>query len=256
MQTIKHWLLAAAVMVLVSCVEGFFTPASSLSLMSGNRFPATAVSSRRPMTTLAPTMVDIKVQVREGEPIESAMRRFKVAVSKSGHLMELKRRRTFETNNEKKIRKSYLKAQVRIKKLSASEAKCAVREISRLRNRSDVSDENLKLCSDLGAAVTALVKRPTTRTSEPRDKHWLAFGTELADGSAAAARTTWAGSEARHGPAAHGIIALLNDQHVPPKAFLPVVMTATDSVFHDAMTCYGLSAHGSSEMDDLSATGT
>ena len=51
-------------------------------------------------------MVDITVQVSEGEPIEAALRRFKISCSRSGHLMELKRRRTFETNNEKKIRKN------------------------------------------------------------------------------------------------------------------------------------------------------
>lgn len=85
------------------------------------------------------------ITVNEGEPIESALRRFKVlppplpplpllsaltqplvplpcprlacpvltcldaaqnAVSKSGHLMELRARRRFESNKEKEIRKS------------------------------------------------------------------------------------------------------------------------------------------------------
>ncbi|EKX38928.1 hypothetical protein GUITHDRAFT_143923 [Guillardia theta CCMP2712] len=92
-------------MVFFTGVEGFFTPASSFGLMAGNRIPATPVTSRKPANIVAPTMVDIKVQVKEGEPIEGAMRRFKIAVSKSGHLMELKRRRRFESNNEKKIRK-------------------------------------------------------------------------------------------------------------------------------------------------------
>jgi len=51
-------------------------------------------------------MVDIAVAVNDGEPIEGALRRFKIAVSRSGHLMELRRRRTFESNNEKMIRKN------------------------------------------------------------------------------------------------------------------------------------------------------
>jgi small subunit ribosomal protein S21 len=50
-------------------------------------------------------MVDIRVEVAKGEPIESALRRFKNAVSKSGHLMELRRRKRFESNKEKEIRR-------------------------------------------------------------------------------------------------------------------------------------------------------
>uniref|UniRef100_A0A7R9W5B5 30S ribosomal protein S21 n=1 Tax=Pseudictyota dubia TaxID=2749911 RepID=A0A7R9W5B5_9STRA len=49
--------------------------------------------------------VDIKVVVGEGEPIESALRRFKREVNKSGHLMELRHRRFFENSQEKKKRK-------------------------------------------------------------------------------------------------------------------------------------------------------
>jgi len=49
--------------------------------------------------------VDVKVVVGEGEPIESALRRFKREVNKSGHLMELRHRRYFENSQEKKKRK-------------------------------------------------------------------------------------------------------------------------------------------------------
>jgi len=45
------------------------------------------------------------VDVGDGEPIESALRRFKREVSKSGHLMELRHRRYFENSQEKKKRK-------------------------------------------------------------------------------------------------------------------------------------------------------
>ena len=45
------------------------------------------------------------VTVNDGEPIESALRRFKQSVSKSGHLMELRNRKRFESNKEKEIRK-------------------------------------------------------------------------------------------------------------------------------------------------------
>merc|ERR1711862_559766 len=47
----------------------------------------------------------VKVEVGEGEPIESALRRFKREVNKSGHLMELRHRRYFENSQEKRKRK-------------------------------------------------------------------------------------------------------------------------------------------------------
>lgn len=49
--------------------------------------------------------VDIKVDVGDGEPIESAIRRFKREVNKSGHLMELRHKRYFENSQERKKRK-------------------------------------------------------------------------------------------------------------------------------------------------------
>lgn len=50
--------------------------------------------------------MDVTVVVGDGEPIESAIRRFKKEVTKSGHLYELRRRRYFETNTEKRLRKA------------------------------------------------------------------------------------------------------------------------------------------------------
>lgn len=49
--------------------------------------------------------VKVKVQVGDGEPIESAIRRFKREVNKSGHLMELRHRRHFENSQDRKKRK-------------------------------------------------------------------------------------------------------------------------------------------------------
>jgi small subunit ribosomal protein S21 len=49
--------------------------------------------------------VKIKVNVGDGEPIESAIRRFKREVNKSGHLMELRHKRYFENKQQKMIRK-------------------------------------------------------------------------------------------------------------------------------------------------------
>jgi small subunit ribosomal protein S21 len=49
--------------------------------------------------------VKIKVEVSDGEPIESALRRFKREINKSGHLMELRHRRYFENSQEKAKRK-------------------------------------------------------------------------------------------------------------------------------------------------------
>ena len=60
-------------------------------------------------TVAAPTStelaVKIKVAVGDGEPIESAIRRFKREVNKSGHLMELRHRRHFENSQDRKKRK-------------------------------------------------------------------------------------------------------------------------------------------------------
>ena len=49
--------------------------------------------------------VKVKVEVGDGEPIESALRRFKREVNKSGHLMELRHKRYFENPQERKKRK-------------------------------------------------------------------------------------------------------------------------------------------------------
>ena len=49
--------------------------------------------------------VKIKVTVGDGEPIDSALRRFKREVNKSGHLMELRHRKHFENKQEKAKRK-------------------------------------------------------------------------------------------------------------------------------------------------------
>lgn len=57
--------------------------------------------------TVSSTELDVKVKVvvGDGEPIESALRRFKREVSKSGHLMELRHKRYFENSQEEKKRK-------------------------------------------------------------------------------------------------------------------------------------------------------
>lgn len=43
--------------------------------------------------------------VSDGEPVESAIRRFKREVNKSGHLIELRHKRYFENGQEKAKRK-------------------------------------------------------------------------------------------------------------------------------------------------------
>lgn len=50
--------------------------------------------------------MEVTIVVGDSEPIESALRRFKKDVTKSGHLYELRRRRYFETNTEKRLRKA------------------------------------------------------------------------------------------------------------------------------------------------------
>lgn len=63
----------------------------------------TKTHTDRPTTTALD--VKISVSVGDGEPIESALRRFKREVNESGHLMDLKHKRFFETTQEKVKRK-------------------------------------------------------------------------------------------------------------------------------------------------------
>mmetsp|Transcript_26275 Transcript_26275/g.69048 ORF Transcript_26275/g.69048 Transcript_26275/m.69048 type:complete len:116 (-) Transcript_26275:127-474(-) len=54
---------------------------------------------------IAPAMVHIKIDVSPEEPFEVALRRFKSEVLESGHLMEIRHRRYFESSKEKQIRR-------------------------------------------------------------------------------------------------------------------------------------------------------
>jgi small subunit ribosomal protein S21 len=58
-----------------------------------------------PSTTLLSVKVRVKIEVGDGEPVESALRRFKREVNQSGHLMELRHKRYFENSQEKRKRK-------------------------------------------------------------------------------------------------------------------------------------------------------
>mmetsp|Transcript_5238 Transcript_5238/g.6100 ORF Transcript_5238/g.6100 Transcript_5238/m.6100 type:complete len:110 (+) Transcript_5238:95-424(+) len=57
--------------------------------------------------------VKILVEVEDGEPIESALRRFKREVNKSQHLREMRHRRYFENKQDKMKRKHKEMGQVR-----------------------------------------------------------------------------------------------------------------------------------------------
>lgn len=49
--------------------------------------------------------MEVRIDVGESEPIDSAISRFRREVSKSGHIFELKRRQEFEPNSVKRQRK-------------------------------------------------------------------------------------------------------------------------------------------------------
>uniref|UniRef100_A0A7S1Z7E6 30S ribosomal protein S21 n=1 Tax=Trieres chinensis TaxID=1514140 RepID=A0A7S1Z7E6_TRICV len=74
-------------------------------LGSAAAFAPTTSFGRTAAPSTTSLNVDVKVVVGEGEPIESALRRFKREVNKSGHLMELRHKRYFENSQEKKKRK-------------------------------------------------------------------------------------------------------------------------------------------------------
>lgn len=80
--------------------------------------PASAPLTRSATSTALP--VNIKVDVGEGEPIESALRRFKREVNKSGHLMDLRYKRYFENSQDRKKRKIVQKRfRVRMERMNA-----------------------------------------------------------------------------------------------------------------------------------------
>ena len=77
-------------------------------------FPVVYYFSTPPPPVLDPTStalnssskgVSIEISVGDGEPIESALRRFKRACQNSGHLQELRHKRYFENSQERKKRK-------------------------------------------------------------------------------------------------------------------------------------------------------
>merc|ERR1719168_401053 len=65
-------------------------------------FVPTHIKSAEKTTELG---VSIKVNIGDGEPLESALRRFKREVNKSNHLRELRHRRYFENKQDRKKRK-------------------------------------------------------------------------------------------------------------------------------------------------------
>mmetsp|Transcript_18496 Transcript_18496/g.33497 ORF Transcript_18496/g.33497 Transcript_18496/m.33497 type:complete len:113 (-) Transcript_18496:45-383(-) len=76
-----------------------------VATLSSNAFAPVPVVSKSAVASSTLLDVKIKIDVGDGEPIESALRRFKREVSKSGHLMELRHRRYFENSQEKRKRK-------------------------------------------------------------------------------------------------------------------------------------------------------
>ena len=70
-----------------------------------------------PLTSLASSTelaVKVKVVVGDGEPVESALRRFKREINKSGHLIELRHKRYFE-NSQDEIKRKIKEARLRKK---------------------------------------------------------------------------------------------------------------------------------------------
>merc|ERR1719498_516760 len=60
--------------------------------------PATSASTKG--------VTRVEVEAEPGEPLEKLLRRFQRAVKQSGHTYKLRQLRTFESNTEKRIRKS------------------------------------------------------------------------------------------------------------------------------------------------------
>jgi small subunit ribosomal protein S21 len=86
--------LIIALVALVAPATQAFSPAA----LGSSRAAAVRPSTTAPLNS-------VKITVGDGESVESAIQRFRRAVSKSGHLQELKHRRFFENSQEKKKRK-------------------------------------------------------------------------------------------------------------------------------------------------------
>lgn len=88
--------LTLLLVAVVAAMASAFVPSSNI-IVQRSAAPEVSTSTALP--------VNIKVNVGEGEPIESALRRFKREVNKSGHLMDLRYKRYFENSQDRKKRK-------------------------------------------------------------------------------------------------------------------------------------------------------
>ena len=86
----------------------FATGTSRVGLPLGQAWTASARPGQRQTVKMmaAKETYQALVVVNDGEPAESALRRFKREVSKSNVIMELRRRRNFENSQDKKKRKN------------------------------------------------------------------------------------------------------------------------------------------------------
>jgi small subunit ribosomal protein S21 len=100
----------------------FLTP--PLSIVYIEKYNKIKTPVAPPPASTTSLNVDIKVQVGEGEPIESALRRFKREVNKSGHLMDLRSKRYFENSQDRKKRKIVqARFRVRMERMNARRMK-------------------------------------------------------------------------------------------------------------------------------------
>mmetsp|Transcript_8044 Transcript_8044/g.12425 ORF Transcript_8044/g.12425 Transcript_8044/m.12425 type:complete len:118 (+) Transcript_8044:48-401(+) len=92
----------------LSTVLCFICSALLLAVSHGfapNTFLNRASKTQSPSALSANKGVNIEIEVGEGEDFDVTLRRFKRAMSSSGHLFELRHRRYFENSQEKKKRK-------------------------------------------------------------------------------------------------------------------------------------------------------
>merc|ERR1712087_1053427 len=92
------YLLSLLVACLMALSATAFAPRAAVPISPINTCPVTT-------TTTSLDAANVKVVIGDGEPIESALRRFKRVVSNSGHLQELRHKRYFENKQERMKRK-------------------------------------------------------------------------------------------------------------------------------------------------------
>jgi len=89
-------------MKIIQLIALFLAAANALAFSGLNSFTGNGIKAAQTVQKPNQLSMYVKVVVGEGEPVDSALQRFRRQVNRSGHLMVLRHRRYFENNQEEK----------------------------------------------------------------------------------------------------------------------------------------------------------